>query len=201
MKCRPSRRGTCRASSRPSSAGARRGEHLVDPLGAGGARAIARADRGKSPQADLEDRAAEAEAEVSASAPDRRRVQQAHRALAADHPHVERAARVHRPAPGGGARPHPERRGLQGRRATGPLPARSATTASVPSLRPGRASGSPDRQTCPPAARKRLEAPETGPLRAGEPRYDASCADVAQLVEHFTRNEGVRGSSPRVGFA
>ncbi len=26
-------------------------------------------------------------------------------------------------------------------------------------------------------------------------------ADVAQLVEHFTRNEGVRGSSPRVGFA
>jgi hypothetical protein len=25
-------------------------------------------------------------------------------------------------------------------------------------------------------------------------------ADVAQLVEHFTRNEGVRGSSPRVGF-
>jgi hypothetical protein len=27
----------------------------------------------------------------------------------------------------------------------------------------------------------------------------ASRADVAQLVEHFTRNEGVRGSSPRVG--
>ena len=26
-----------------------------------------------------------------------------------------------------------------------------------------------------------------------------SVADVAQLVEHFTRNEGVRGSSPRVG--
>ena len=26
-------------------------------------------------------------------------------------------------------------------------------------------------------------------------------ADVAQLVEHFTRNEGVRGSSPRVGSA
>ena len=25
-------------------------------------------------------------------------------------------------------------------------------------------------------------------------------ADVAQLVEHFTRNEGVRGSNPRVGF-
>src|SRR3954470_3264341 len=24
-------------------------------------------------------------------------------------------------------------------------------------------------------------------------------ADVAQLVEHFTRNEGVRGSNPRVG--
>jgi hypothetical protein len=28
----------------------------------------------------------------------------------------------------------------------------------------------------------------------------SSGADVAQLVEHFTRNEGVRGSSPRVGF-
>ena len=26
-------------------------------------------------------------------------------------------------------------------------------------------------------------------------------ADVAQLVEHFTRNEGVRGSSPRVGLS
>jgi hypothetical protein len=25
-------------------------------------------------------------------------------------------------------------------------------------------------------------------------------ADVAQLVEHFTRNEGVAGSSPAVGF-
>ena len=25
-------------------------------------------------------------------------------------------------------------------------------------------------------------------------------ADVAQLVEHITRNDGVRGSSPRVGF-
>ena len=28
----------------------------------------------------------------------------------------------------------------------------------------------------------------------------ASPADVAQLVEHFTRNEGVPGSSPGVGF-
>ena len=26
-------------------------------------------------------------------------------------------------------------------------------------------------------------------------------ADVAQLVEHFTRNEGVRGSNPRVGLS
>src|SRR4249919_1484854 len=31
--------------------------------------------------------------------------------------------------------------------------------------------------------------------------YYPSRADVAQLVEHFTRNEGVRGSSPRVGFS
>src|SRR5437763_7904193 len=29
---------------------------------------------------------------------------------------------------------------------------------------------------------------------------DSRDADVAQLVEHFTRNEGVRGSSLRVGF-
>ena len=33
----------------------------------------------------------------------------------------------------------------------------------------------------------------------GAPTRGAS-ADVAQLVEHFTRNEGVRGSNPRVGF-
>jgi len=32
------------------------------------------------------------------------------------------------------------------------------------------------------------------------PLDDVRVADVAQLVEHFTRNEGVRGSSPRVGF-
>jgi hypothetical protein len=32
------------------------------------------------------------------------------------------------------------------------------------------------------------------PIRFARPH-----ADVAQLVEHFTRNEGVRGSSPRVG--
>jgi hypothetical protein len=31
-------------------------------------------------------------------------------------------------------------------------------------------------------------------------RYSRSPADVAQLVEHFTRNEGVPGSSPGVGF-
>jgi hypothetical protein len=30
--------------------------------------------------------------------------------------------------------------------------------------------------------------------------YTGLPADVAQLVEHFTRNEGVRGSNPRVGF-
>ena len=38
--------------------------------------------------------------------------------------------------------------------------------------------------------------------RIGRPRtgYSKRLADVAQLVEHFTRNEGVRGSNPRVGF-
>src|SRR6476620_9012640 len=38
--------------------------------------------------------------------------------------------------------------------------------------------------------------------RAGVTRWPVSLsqpADVAQLVEHFTRNEGVRGSNPRVG--
>src|ERR1700691_1410774 len=41
---------------------------------------------------------------------------------------------------------------------------------------------------------------------AAEDRYlptslaSNSRADVAQLVEHFTRNEGVRGSSARVGL-
>ncbi len=34
--------------------------------------------------------------------------------------------------------------------------------------------------------------------RSGRPRSTAR-ADVAQLVEHFARNEGVRGSNPRVG--
>ena len=33
----------------------------------------------------------------------------------------------------------------------------------------------------------------------GSRRYTRIRADVAQLVEHFTRNEGVRGSNPRVG--
>ena len=50
---------------------------------------------------------------------------------------------------------------------------------------------------------------EYGPRRAKLPpakraKAGLTCrtyADVAQLVEHFTRNEGVRGSSPRVGFA
>ena len=43
----------------------------------------------------------------------------------------------------------------------------------------------------------------TGPrgrARSSAPRYSSSPADVAQLVEHFTRNEGVPGSSPGVGF-
>src|SRR5919201_2635379 len=38
--------------------------------------------------------------------------------------------------------------------------------------------------------------------RAGlNARYSRTTADVAQLVEHFTRNEGVPGSSPGVGLA
>jgi hypothetical protein len=37
--------------------------------------------------------------------------------------------------------------------------------------------------------------------RARPALHSDGLADVAQLVEHFTRNEGVRGSNPRVGFA
>jgi hypothetical protein len=32
-------------------------------------------------------------------------------------------------------------------------------------------------------------------------RESSAHADVAQLVEHFTRNEGVPGSNPGVGFS
>ena len=50
--------------------------------------------------------------------------------------------------------------------------------------------------------------PRDGPRRAKLPpakraKAGLTCrtyADVAQLVEHFTRNEGVPGSSPGVGF-
>ncbi len=41
--------------------------------------------------------------------------------------------------------------------------------------------------------------PKTGPRTPKIQEIPAN-ADVAQLVEHFTRNEGVRGSSPRVGL-
>ena len=41
----------------------------------------------------------------------------------------------------------------------------------------------------------------TGPGDSSpEPAKVGSLADVAQLVEHFTRNEGVPGSSPGVGL-
>jgi hypothetical protein len=40
--------------------------------------------------------------------------------------------------------------------------------------------------------------PETGP-GSRKIREIPANADVAQLVEHFTRNEGVPGSSPGVG--
>ena len=56
-------------------------------------------------------------------------------------------------------------------------------------------------------ARRSLAQALEGPLssfgRRSSPPDGATLidpADVAQLVEHFTRNEGVRGSSPRVGF-
>src|SRR5439155_8760864 len=56
----------------------------------------------------------------------------------------------------------------------------------------------------PSATRSRITAASLGvgspkaPLR--DRRYTGCPADVAQLVEHFTRNEGVPGSSPGVGL-
>jgi hypothetical protein len=41
--------------------------------------------------------------------------------------------------------------------------------------------------------------PKTGPGTRKIQEIPAN-ADVAQLVEHFTRNEGVPGSIPGVGF-
>ena len=45
-----------------------------------------------------------------------------------------------------------------------------------------------------------LSAKRVRPKPAERTSLRGADADVAQLVEHFTRNEGVRGSSPRVGF-
>ena len=60
----------------------------------------------------------------------------------------------------------------------------------------------PDRRFAP---QRRPTRASSLPRRAAEPArirgYYQSSADVAQLVEHFTRNEGVPGSSPGVGFA
>ena len=52
-----------------------------------------------------------------------------------------------------------------------------------------------------PDLRARPAAPPRGLTAGGAALHLAVPADVAQLVEHFTRNEGVRGSSPRVGFS
>ena len=46
----------------------------------------------------------------------------------------------------------------------------------------------------------RLEAGVRGRAARGQPVTSPRSADVAQLVEHFTRNEGVPGSNPGVGF-
>ncbi len=50
----------------------------------------------------------------------------------------------------------------------------------------------------PRAADRALSSPDGA--RAGAGTLARTHADVAQLVEHFTRNEGVPGSSPGVGF-
>ena len=52
------------------------------------------------------------------------------------------------------------------------------------------------------SARYELRRPRPPPVSAARPAlHSLGPADVAQLVEHFTRNEGVPGSSPGVGFA
>jgi len=48
-----------------------------------------------------------------------------------------------------------------------------------------------------PAQSSSMRAPVSA---AGPTLHSSDPADVAQLVEHFTRNEGVPGSSPGVGF-
>ena len=55
----------------------------------------------------------------------------------------------------------------------------------------------PVKVTARPLRRSGLSGSPESPLQASsmKPR-----ADVAQLVEHFTRNEGVPGSSPGVGL-
>src|SRR2546425_12989630 len=55
--------------------------------------------------------------------------------------------------------------------------------------------GTPKRTTAM-TPKRRMESAQLAEKRG---LYWLSLADVAQLVEHFTRNEGVRGSSPRVG--
>ena len=50
----------------------------------------------------------------------------------------------------------------------------------------------------PPTARAAFSPAPHSPISAAGPRLNGH-ADVAQLVEHFTRNEGVPGSSPGVG--
>src|SRR2546425_4055207 len=55
--------------------------------------------------------------------------------------------------------------------------------------------GTPKRTTAM-TPKRRMESAQLAEKRG---LYWLSLADVAQLVEHFTRNEGVRGSNPRVG--
>ena len=53
-----------------------------------------------------------------------------------------------------------------------------------------------------PARDTNSDDPGPPPVSAARPAlHSLGPADVAQLVEHFTRNEGVPGSSPGVGFA
>ena len=128
------------------------------------------------------DRRAEPEAQVAEPAAADRPV----RAGARRHvEHVQRRGPLH----------HPQRLRADDRARARPAPGPARTAA---------------RRRAPPAARPRVR----GRCRGGSGRASTRCslaaarelswgrpADVAQLVEHFTRNEGVSGSSPLVGFA
>ena len=118
-------------------------------------------------------------------------------------------SRPHAPPAGAGPRTTRRRR-PRGRRSASCAPRRPAARPRAPrrALRERRRRGrrAPRRRTSVPSPHGtggRVSPGLSAPSRQGPPQSGATLrhpADVAQLVEHFTRNEGVPGSSPGVGL-